>query len=212
MALSCERIERCDRGDESPVRKRTPINYRPSADRGCPPVRSNRRSGRAIAGGLSPKPIQFANQRPGGIEFRGRARPGECAMRATGLQREADLLMARPINRIVRVHHANPTTNSGGPAAIDRLIGSGDRRRRIRTEIDKQRSDSIGGHESLGRLGSQNYIMNDLFARHVARCRPQESGLGRANCCIAMLLWRGGKMKPNRSLVLKDRFNRPIGL
>jgi hypothetical protein len=35
---------------------------------------------------------------------------------------------------------------------------------------------------------------------------------GRANCCIAMLQRRGGKMNPNRSMLLKDRFNRPIGI
>jgi hypothetical protein len=33
--------------------------------------------------------------------------PGKGAMRAAALQRKADLLLARPINRIVRVHHAN---------------------------------------------------------------------------------------------------------
>ena len=176
MALSCERIERCDRGNESPSGKehRSTIGH-PQIEGALP---SDRIVGlvESLLGGLSPKPMQFANQQPGGIEFRGRARPGECAMRATGLQREAD------------------------------------RRRRIRTEIVKQRSDSIGGHESLGRLGSQNYIVNDLFARHVARRRPQESGLVRANCCIAMLQRRGGKMNPNRSMLLKDRFNRPIGI
>jgi hypothetical protein len=33
-----------------------------------------------------------------------------------------------------------------------------------------------------------------------------------ANCCIAMPQRRGGKMNPNRSMLLKDRFNRPIGI
>jgi hypothetical protein len=35
---------------------------------------------------------------------------------------------------------------------------------------------------------------------------------GRTNCCTAMLQARGGKMNPNRSMLLKDRFNRPIGI
>jgi hypothetical protein len=65
-----------------------------------------------------------------------------------------------------------------------------------------------GKTNAAGRAG------HDGIARFKGSCVLQgdcNKG-GRANCCIAMLQRRGGKMNPNRSMLLKDRFNRPIGI
>src|ERR1700730_13564823 len=93
--------------------------------------------------------------------------PGESAMRAADLQGKMALLPAGPVDRL---HRVTPRRSSfSRPAAIDRVIGSRDLRRRVRTEKDEERGDLIRGHKLLGWLRQQNHVMDDLFARQVAR-------------------------------------------
>jgi hypothetical protein len=71
MDSLCERIERGDHGEESLIRKKSRSTI------GHPQIEGSRPPDRIVAlvepllGGLSPEPMQFADQRPGGIEFRG---------------------------------------------------------------------------------------------------------------------------------------------
>ncbi len=92
-ALLAERFERRARGDESLITKRIPVNYRPSADRGFPPDRIEGLV-EPLLGGLSSKSMQFAQERPGGIELRGGCEGFKVAAAANPMLERAHVVVA----------------------------------------------------------------------------------------------------------------------
>ena len=54
-----------------------------------------------------------------------------------------------------------------GPATVDRNIGSGDLRRRIRAQKHRQRCDLIDGDKFLRWLRFEQHVMDHLIARQM---------------------------------------------
>src|SRR3954447_17311150 len=64
---------------------------------------------------------------------------------------------------------APKTPLPGGPATIDRKVGTGDLGGIVATQEQRQCCDLLGSNEFLGRLGFQEHIVNDLLLSEIAR-------------------------------------------